>query len=164
MVFSPHSNGQVSSAEVLALAWDVDSYVEQCMAVDDCMGILGDGGGAGYELRNKNREQLACLEGQQGSLPDAVARKCNEWRACLPDKRQQVLKIFLRANLLTTRRTKAPPSTSVRPAGAWNPDTMCGGASAGSRAKWLMDHRGMSEAAARDKVMKEFPSEFKAAP
>jgi len=56
--------------------------------------------------------------------------------------------------------TTSAPTTTAHATAAWNPNTMCGDYSAGSRAKWLMDNRGMSEAAARDEVMKEFPSKF----
>ena len=114
------------------------------------MRLLGDGGEAGYELRNKNQAQLKCLEGEQESLSPAVAVKCNEWRACLPDKRQEFLKTFLRSLLRTTKITKAPPATTK----VWNPGAMCGGTSAASRAKWLENHRGMSEGAARKPFLK----------
>jgi len=221
VVFSPNSNGQASSAEVLLLAWQVDSYVEECLAVKDCMGILGDGGEAGYELRNKNEEQLTCLEGKTASLSLAVAGKCNEWLACLPIQRQLFLRTVLRSVLVKGPATGAAPAVAApagaapagaapagaapagaapaetapagaapagaAPAGAaptstapappaakatslvWNPDAVCGcsgqwcsWAKAASRAKWLTD-AGMSEADAREKVMKEFPAQFKVA-
>jgi len=55
------------------------------------------------------------------------------------------------------------PTTTAQATAMWNPNVNCGGHSAGGRAKWLMDNRDMSEAAAREKVMKEFPAQFKAA-
>ena len=58
---------------------------------------------------------------------------------------------------------KTPPKNHPTPTSkaVWNPSTMCGKYSAGGRANWLMKHRGLSEADAQEKVMKEFPDQFK---
>mmetsp|Transcript_79999 Transcript_79999/g.175496 ORF Transcript_79999/g.175496 Transcript_79999/m.175496 type:complete len:427 (+) Transcript_79999:90-1370(+) len=55
----------------------------------------------------------------------------------------------------------APATPAVRPPGAWNPAVMCDGISAGDRAKWLMENQGLSDIAAENRVMGEFPDLFK---
>jgi len=42
----------------------------------------------------------------------------------------------------------------------WNPAALCDGILADERADWLMQNEGMSELAAQDKVMREFPLQF----
>lgn len=44
--------------------------------------------------------------------------------------------------------------------GMWNPHAMCDGSRAEERALWLQQNKGMTEYAARQQVMNEFPSMF----
>eukprot|EP00405_Crypthecodinium_cohnii_P011341 CAMPEP_0206442818 /NCGR_PEP_ID=MMETSP0324_2-20121206/14029_1 /ASSEMBLY_ACC=CAM_ASM_000836 /TAXON_ID=2866 /ORGANISM="Crypthecodinium cohnii, Strain Seligo" /LENGTH=515 /DNA_ID=CAMNT_0053910695 /DNA_START=81 /DNA_END=1628 /DNA_ORIENTATION=- len=59
-----------------------------------------------------------------------------------------------------------PPQPHYQPpyyghgAGRWNPSVNCDGVTAGDRAKWLMENKSLSDIAAQNQVMAEFPSAF----
>jgi len=61
----------------------VDQYVEDCMAVKDCLASLGDGSEAAFKLRNDNKEQLKCLIATNDAARDAINSKCRPWVTCL---------------------------------------------------------------------------------
>jgi len=73
-----------SHAKVWLEAAKVDSEVDKCMAVKDCLDLLGDGSAAAFELRNGNGLQLQCLVG--GNLLGMsilVQEICKKWNRCV---------------------------------------------------------------------------------
>jgi len=78
--FHPASAGSSADAVIRVYA-DVDPWVEKCMGEHFCLGLLGDGTPAGFELRNNNTEQLRCLDDKPMST--ALATKCSEWKSCM---------------------------------------------------------------------------------
>lgn len=51
-------------------------------------------------------------------------------------------------------------SAQFGPPRSWNPDAQCDGHPASARAKWCMDTCGLTEEAAQERVMNEFPATF----
>jgi len=49
---------------------------------------------------------------------------------------------------------------SMDVAPGWNPDALCDGSTASERAQWLVSNEGISQIAAQQKVMMEFPALF----
>mmetsp|Transcript_22265 Transcript_22265/g.41013 ORF Transcript_22265/g.41013 Transcript_22265/m.41013 type:complete len:635 (+) Transcript_22265:66-1970(+) len=54
----------------------------------------------------------------------------------------------------------APPAGSVEASGVWDPAADCDGHSAASRAAWVMNNAGATEAEAQALIMKQFPQQF----
>jgi len=76
----PVDPAKPSKAVIWLQAYKIDKHFEHCLDAKNCLGLMGDGTAAGFELGNVNAEQLKCLEG----YPTAkLKRKCNQWLKCL---------------------------------------------------------------------------------
>jgi len=81
--FYPTNRAQESSARIWIEAFRVDSSVDTCMGVKDCLDLLGDGSDGSFTLRNDNKKQLKCLRGELSGMSTQVKAKCNVWGACV---------------------------------------------------------------------------------
>jgi len=81
--FTRTSTWLASSGELWIFAKEVDQYVEDCMAVKDCLSELGDGSKEAFKLRNDNKKQLQCLTATTDAARDAINSKCKPWQKCL---------------------------------------------------------------------------------
>jgi len=81
--FSPKDPGQKARASVFVTATEVDEEMDDCMAVKECLSLLGDGSAAAFRLRNSNKEQWHCLTASNIVQQDAVSKECAPWEQCL---------------------------------------------------------------------------------
>jgi len=81
-LFYPSNKAVASHAKIWLEAYQADKGAEACMAVKDCLDVLGDGSAASFKLRNDNKMQLECLSTGRG-LALRVKLKCGKWRQCL---------------------------------------------------------------------------------
>jgi len=81
--FSPKDPGQKARASVFVTATEVDEEMDDCMAVKECLSLLGDGSAAAFRLRNSNKEQWHCLTASSIAQQDAVSKECAPWEQCL---------------------------------------------------------------------------------
>jgi hypothetical protein len=91
--FARISASAASSGQLWLMATDVDQYVEDCMAVKDCLSNLGDGSKEAYKLRNDNKKQLKCLSATTDAARDAINLKCKPWVKCLAKDAGRISKL-----------------------------------------------------------------------
>jgi len=94
-------------ALVAFVAENVDSRVDRCMGVKDCLAKLGDGSDDGFKLRSSNKLQLQCVE---ASDPATISSTCAEWTGCLSEQEQLInIKSILRAAVGTDVQPDVQP-------------------------------------------------------
>jgi len=95
-LFYPTNMAQNARAKIWLEAYMVDPGVDGCMAVKDCLDMLGDGSDASFKMRNGNEEQYKCLSGQHSGMSGAVLAKCQAWDNCVTksDKKPHLLGIL----------------------------------------------------------------------
>jgi hypothetical protein len=92
-----------SRARIEFDARKVATITNECMDVKACLNVFGDGSVAGFQIRNDNSLQLACLQNQMQSMTQAQKDKCAEWKACLSQNpsTMETLKTFLEVAFAT---------------------------------------------------------------
>jgi len=108
VLFFPTILAKKSSARFDLSIWGADSSVAGCMAVKDCLGMLGTGSDAAFKLRNGNGLQLKCLTGKlkrMSAVEETVLETCEEWKKCVKEsgKKKELIAI-LRAGLKKTKQ------------------------------------------------------------
>jgi hypothetical protein len=93
----PQDRNTEAKAKFSLQAFNVDVTVHKCLEVTDCMNLLSQQSGPGFALRNSKRLQLQCLLGAHPEWGADLKKVCEDWIACLPSGKQEILKGLLRA-------------------------------------------------------------------
>jgi len=125
--FTPTNPQQNAIAEVYVNAEGVDPEMDDCMAVKECLKLLGDGSESAFRLRNNNTKQWRCLTASTKAKRKAISKHCAPWEKCLSretgrkEKLVAVLGAAFRRNkknaalIISGLSMKEDPNTCVDP-------------------------------------------------